>query len=262
MRDIQYHADSTRLAALIEQYTDIPQNKVYDFVMENAAGKILPYANKLCETDTQKEKLTALFEFKNLYETMKSVEKEQSYSMDSTSNAKAYFTNLFADIDDKERVVVAYLDAKNHVIKTKTASVGTVATASVFPREIIKEALFQNASGIIIAHNHPSGSLNPSPEDIRMTENVKAALDTMNITLLDHVIVADGNAITLADEGLMPTTSRVQNTQKAVNEVRDKPTQSKIPSIKEQFEAAAKEAAIANAALTARDKHTPNRAER
>ena len=199
-KDKQYRDDSARLAVLIEKYTNIPQDRVFQFVMENTADNLLPYANKLCKTDTQQQKLNTLFEFKKLHEIVKSAENRE-YQLDSTTAAMDYFKNYFADVADKEHFAVAYLDTQNRVIKTDTISDGTVAQAHVYPREIYKEALFINAAAVMLAHNHPSGDLQPSPQDIDITHRIKMGMELMGLQLYDHIIVGGDKAVSLVDMG-------------------------------------------------------------
>jgi hypothetical protein len=107
-QDKQYRADSARLAVIVDKYTNIPQDRVYQFVMENPAEMLLPHANKVCKTAAQRQKLTALFEFKNLYEIIKNADKDRVYQFTSPEEVKEYFKNYFADRRDKECVAVAY----------------------------------------------------------------------------------------------------------------------------------------------------------
>ena len=232
-RDIQYHTDSTRLATLIERYTGIPQDRVYHFVLENSAGKLLPFANKLCENDSQREKLTALFEFKTLYETVKSADKDQVYIINSTEKAKEYFINLFSELSDKERVIVAFTDGKHQIIRTKVMSVGTVDQASVQIREIIKEALFNNANGAIVSHNHISGTLRPSEEDRVITGQINSAMSVVGLNLLDHIVVAGDKAFSLADLGMIQTPERSKSAQE-LNE-KSYGYEKRAPSVKAQL---------------------------
>ena len=89
----------------------------------------------------------------------------------------------------EEAFMVIYLNIKNHVITHDVLISGTVDQAAVYPRKIVKHTLENNASGIILVHNHPSGICDPSCEDIRMTDAVKTALGTIDVKLLDHIIV-------------------------------------------------------------------------
>lgn len=197
----QYSMDSERLAALVERHTDIPRGRVSEFVSEYGVEKMLPCANILCETDGQRKKLTALFEFKNLYETVRHGEANRGYRMDSVESAKDYFRNYFADVRDREHVVAAYLQSDLSVIVTKPISSGTLNQALFIPRDIIKEALFCNAHSIVVAHNHPSGSTDVSQEDINATYRLLDAAGAAGVHLVDHIIVAGDSAVSLADQG-------------------------------------------------------------
>jgi DNA repair protein RadC len=80
---------------------------------------------------------------------------------------------------------------------------GTIDGTSVYPREVVKEALAVNAAAVILAHNHPSGVAEPSQADERITKRLKSALDLVDIRLLDHLIVGEGAATSLASRGLL-----------------------------------------------------------
>jgi len=82
-----------------------------------------------------------------------------------------------------------FLDNRNQLIAMETLKNGTVNQAIVFPRKIVERALYHHAVGVLIAHNHPSGSLEPSQEDQDVTKDIREALKTVDITLLDHIII-------------------------------------------------------------------------
>ena len=90
--------------------------------------------------------------------------------------------------DKKEALMIFYLDAARHIIEYDISQ-GTVDYTTVYTREITERALLCRACGIILAHNHPSGSREPSPEDVRLTRHLEETLKCLNIELLDHVIV-------------------------------------------------------------------------
>lgn len=91
---------------------------------------------------------------------------------------------------DKEFFIVFCLDSKNKVISREIVHIGTLNQCVVHPREIFKGAILRGANCIIIAHNHPSGDLEPSKEDIKITNKLKECGDLLQIDLLDHVIVS------------------------------------------------------------------------
>lgn len=88
----------------------------------------------------------------------------------------------------KETFMVLFLNTQNHLITYETYP-GTVDRAPVYAREIAERALLARASGVIAAHNHPSGVCDPSPDDIRLTRSLAAALSPLGISLFDHIIV-------------------------------------------------------------------------
>ena len=80
---------------------------------------------------------------------------------------------------------------------------GTINSASVYPREVVKAALAANAAAVVLAHNHPSGVAEPSRADIEITAKLKQALALVEIRVLDHIIVGDGYQVSLAERGEM-----------------------------------------------------------
>ena len=105
---------------------------------------------------------------------------------------------------DRENFVVIMLTAKNQITGTNIVSQGTVNQASVCMREVFKPAIIANAAAVVLGHNHPSGSCEPSSDDISFTKGLKKVGKLLNITVFDHVIVNDlGNHYSFADNDLM-----------------------------------------------------------
>ncbi len=94
------------------------------------------------------------------------------------------------------------LDNRNRVIAFRELFRGTIDGASVYPREVVKQALADNAAAVILAHNHPSGLCEPSQADIRITKRLQKALGLVDIRVLDHVIIGDGINC-LSEQGLI-----------------------------------------------------------
>lgn len=101
--------------------------------------------------------------------------------------------NLCSDFrsSKKEHVVAFYLDTQQRLIERRIISVGTLDTSLVHPREVYEPALQLSAAGVVLAHNHPSGSVEPSDEDVAITKRIADAGDLLGITLIDHIIVSD-----------------------------------------------------------------------
>ncbi len=102
--------------------------------------------------------------------------------------------NLCADFrsSKKEHIVAFYLDTQQKLIERRIISVGTLDTSLLHPREVFEPALQLSAAGVVLAHNHPSGSLDPSDEDIAITKRVADAGDLLGIILVNHIIVSTG----------------------------------------------------------------------
>ena len=106
--------------------------------------------------------------------------------------------------NERHEVFVAlYLDAQNRLIADEPLFRGTLTQTSVFPREIVKQALRHNAGAVIFAHNHPSGLAEPSRTDELLTRALKDALATVDVRVLDHLIVAGHASLSFAERGLL-----------------------------------------------------------
>lgn len=96
-----------------------------------------------------------------------------------------------------------YLDTKHRVIRFEELFRGTIDGASVHPREVVRSALEHNAAAVIVAHNHPSGVAEPSAADNALTRRLQEALAMVDIRLLDHLVVGDGETVSFAERGLI-----------------------------------------------------------
>lgn len=96
-----------------------------------------------------------------------------------------------------------FLDNKHRMIAFEELFRGTIDGASVYPREVVKHALAHNAAAVIFAHNHPSGVAEPSQADYAITERLKTALNTIDIRVLDHIVVGDGETVSFAEIGVL-----------------------------------------------------------
>jgi DNA repair protein RadC len=102
-----------------------------------------------------------------------------------------------------EVFVGLFLDAQNRVIAVEELFSGTLTQTSVFPREVVRRALHNNAAGVIFAHNHPSGVAEPSHADETLTQALKQALALVDVRVLDHFIIGRGAALSFAERGLL-----------------------------------------------------------
>lgn len=116
--------------------------------------------------------------------------------------ARIYFNYTCAH-KEAEVFSVMYLDNQHQLISIVDEFIGTVDSASVYPREIVKHALSLNAVAVVLVHNHPSGEATPSQADIRMTARLKDALDLVGTRVLDHIIIGGACSVSFAEQGLI-----------------------------------------------------------
>ncbi|MFP4146377.1 MAG: RadC family protein [Halorhodospira sp.] len=112
---------------------------------------------------------------------------------------------LAAQLRDRPQEVFAgiFLDNRHRVIGFEELFRGTIDGASVYPREVVRRALAHNAAAAIVAHNHPSGVTEPSPADESLTQRLREALGLVDIRLLDHFVIGDGEPVSLAERGVL-----------------------------------------------------------
>lgn len=134
--------------------------------------------------------------------------KEKSISYEnrkiSSPDDAQYLCRRFLDELDREQLIVVSLDTKNQPTSINVASIGSLNSSIVHPREVFKVAILSNANSIIIAHNHPSGDPTPSKEDISITQRLKEAGKLIGIDLIDHIIIGEEKRfISLKEKGLV-----------------------------------------------------------
>jgi DNA repair protein RadC len=102
-----------------------------------------------------------------------------------------------------EVFAVLFLDAQHRLIVLEELFRGTLTQTSVYPREVVTRALHHHAAAVVLSHNHPSGSIEPSRADETLTQTLSAALSLIDVRVLDHVIVSAGQALSMAEKGLL-----------------------------------------------------------
>lgn len=127
---------------------------------------------------------------------------QRGASFSSPVAVKGYLQAKLAGLEC-EVFAVLFLDTRHRLIEYAEMFRGTIDSASVYPRELVKEALRLNAAAVILSHNHPSGDPEPSAADRALTQRLKEALALVDVRSLDHVIVAGGSAVSFAERGLI-----------------------------------------------------------
>lgn len=103
----------------------------------------------------------------------------------------------------KEHLVALYLDAQNHLIQRETISIGALNTTRTHPREILQPAILHSALAFVLVHNHPSGSLEPSRDDLDFTRSIARAAELIGVGLTDHLIVSPRGYLSLKERGVL-----------------------------------------------------------
>lgn len=122
----------------------------------------------------------------------------------SSPDAVKQYLAMRLSSEQCEEFGVMFLDAQNRLIEMEVMFRGTLTQTSVYPREIVRRSLELGAASVVLAHNHPSGTVQPSRADEFLTTTVKAALSLVDVRVLDHVIVATGGqSLSMAERGLL-----------------------------------------------------------
>ena len=118
-------------------------------------------------------------------------------------NTIKHYLKLHLAARSYEVFAVIFLDSQNRLLAMEEMFRGTLTQTSVYPREVALRALHHQASAVVLAHNHPSGTVQPSRADEALTQTLKAALALLDVRVLDHIIVGPGQALSMAEKGLL-----------------------------------------------------------
>ncbi|MFT3664617.1 RadC family protein [Piscinibacter sp.] len=123
-------------------------------------------------------------------------------ALDSPGAVRDYLQLQLA-AQEREVFAVLFLDAQHRLLQFDEMFRGTLAQASVYPREVVRRALALNAAAVILAHNHPSGVAEPSRADEFLTQSLKSALALVDVRVLDHFVIGRGQVVSFAERGLL-----------------------------------------------------------
>ncbi|MBT8148521.1 MAG: DNA repair protein RadC, partial [Gammaproteobacteria bacterium] len=127
---------------------------------------------------------------------------QRSSALTSPDKTRSYLKQVLGH-QQREIFWALFLDSQHQVIASEALAQGTIDSASIYPREVLKASLAHNAAALIFAHNHPSGSITPSEADKAITRRLQQALATVDIRVLDHIIVGGNRAVSMAELGLI-----------------------------------------------------------
>ena len=131
-------------------------------------------------------------------------EKAREEQPEAVKRAADVYKHLYKYANEsREHFIALTLDGASRIIETRVISIGTLSQSLVHPREVFRPAIQDNAAGIIVAHNHPSGTLLPSRADNSVTNRLREAGQILGVDLLDHLIITPTGFYSYADEGLL-----------------------------------------------------------
>jgi DNA repair protein RadC len=120
-----------------------------------------------------------------------------------TPGAVKQYLQLQLAHKNHEVFAVLFLDSQNRMLALEELFRGTLSQTSVYPREVVLRALHHQAAAVVLSHNHPSGSVQPSRADEHLTQTLKASLALVDVRVLDHIIVGQGQSLSMAEQGLL-----------------------------------------------------------
>jgi DNA repair protein RadC len=194
-----YGVDSLIDAEILSMLTNISVEKLKQAIDDFSLIEIGKYIEALKVTKAQRKKLELLILY---HKRMLLATYKEKPVLDSSSKAGNYVINLFVN-KAYEAFYLICLDSQNRVNYAALVHEGSINESPVYPRIIVETALMYRANSVILSHNHPGGSLKPSSSDLTATRKLKEALATVDIHLVDHVIVAGSQFISLAEQGLV-----------------------------------------------------------
>ncbi len=188
MEDIHCVSSRELLAELIGE----------DAVRRKYKGSLL----KLIQARRPCSELRPLFVARELWERMYRQELSEREVIGSPEAVRGYLSTIYMT-KTYEVFLVMYLDVQHRLIATEELFRGTLTQTSVYPREVAIQALAHQAAAVIVSHNHPSGSIEPSRADEALTQTLKSSLALVDVRVLDHVVWAAGRTLSFAERGLL-----------------------------------------------------------
>ena len=177
--------DELRYIQAFARIIGVKEDAAIEYAERKGLNALVDNATQLLSTPVQREKHQA---FLDLYR-MSSTINTRNPIINSPEKASSYFHSVMDEIYDKEAFVVAFLNTKNRIIDHEVVSIGTINSSLVHPREVFRNAIINKANAVILCHNHPSGDLTPSTEDINITRRLKETGNLLGIKVLDHLII-------------------------------------------------------------------------
>ena len=198
-RIAKYEVNSLQDEEILSTLTGLSTEQAKEYIDQYGILELPKFVEHLDITQAQKNKIKFLYQFTTTLSTHKLTDK---INIDSSTKAGELFVERLK-LCRYEVFEIAYLDNQNRVITIERLHEGTINEAPVYPRLVIEAALKYNANNIVLAHNHPGGSLTPSVSDENITKKIIAALNPISMNVVDHIIVGDDKYFSFAEKKMI-----------------------------------------------------------
>lgn len=178
--------DKNKFISIFSYFTKIPENKIYNYLKTHSVASLIEHPQSL---DITKPQLHRISMISDIYKFCERNEAIKNFNIENADKVAQYMRSYFPSLYDKEHMVATFLDEDYRILGTKLISTGTLNASIVHPRDVFRDAIAHKSNYFILAHNHPSGDLHPSREDLNVTRRIKEAGKALNIELIDHIIV-------------------------------------------------------------------------
>ena len=195
--------NTERLIEGLHKITGIKLSTLKDYARNYNIFDIIDHPMTIGVTDKQYEKLRMLKGFINSYQYLRENEAEHRISLRTPEKAGHFFVSQMAYFREKEVIICAYMNSQMHILSCEKISEGSIDQSAIFPREVLKRALQLDCVGIILSHNHPSGSTAPSMEDVNVTKRFTSIFHPLGMKVFDHFIIADNRYLSMNEQGFL-----------------------------------------------------------
>lgn len=175
-----------KFVSIFSYFTKIPERKIVDYLETHTIASLVEHPQSLDITNPQLERINMISDIYKYCERNKAI---KDFNIGDMNTVAQYMRSYFPNLYNKEHLIATFLDDNYGILGTKLISTGTLNASIVHPRDVFREAIAHKSSNIILSHNHPSGSLSPSNEDINITLRIQKVGEALGINLIDHVIV-------------------------------------------------------------------------
>jgi DNA repair protein RadC len=194
---------------ILSNFSKISENRLHEYLNNYKLITLLEHPETISPTENQLKNLKDLQRLNNIYQRLSNY---QEYVFENTTDSIPFLNGEFKNKFDKEHFIVAYLDKGNKLLGSESISTGTLNASIVHPRDVFKQAIKHNADRLILAHNHPSGSPEPSNEDMAITKRLEEVAKTLDKKIIDHIIIGRNDYYSFREHRHIQNAFKIENT--------------------------------------------------